>query len=53
MEKIHKRFEQVFKKGGNPNGHKCMKICLTLSIIKERKIKTTIRKKLHTHGKNF
>lgn len=38
---------------GSPNGHKYMKICLTSLVIKEMKIKFTVRKKLYIHGKNL
>lgn len=31
---------------GSPNGHKYMKICLTSLVIKEMKIKLTVRKKI-------
>lgn len=43
---MDKRFEQVLKKRGNPNGHKHMKIYLTTPIIKEMKIKSIMRKKI-------
>lgn len=35
-----KRFEQALRKRENPNGQKCMKVCLTSPLIREMQIKS-------------